>query len=60
MVFTLFSIEVFAIFNNAIGFFYNLHNSFTPKLCDLHEVANYGLIFFDFVLQYYITEGQIA
>ena len=51
MFFQPFSIELFALFNDTIGFFYNLHNDFAFKLYDLYEVENYRLIFFDFVLQ---------
>ena len=53
-------IVFFAISLLLIDLFYNLDNRIHAKLCVFHKVANYGLIFFDFVLQYYITEGQDA
>ena len=44
-------IAFFAISLLSVVLFYNLDNRINVKLYVFHKVANYGLIFFDFVLQ---------
>ena len=60
MIFRAFSMVWYRSNAALIVLFDNLTNYINIVLCGFHEVAFYGLIFSEFVLQYYYYEGAIC